>query len=306
MSEEKPIEAIESELAARLGTPLEQLRAQRAHCPPLASVRALASGTMPEEMQTALQQHVSSCDSCGALAADLLDDELTAPSENEGQRIAARIAAGKDKGASAASASQTSRRGAASPRFTFLRPALAGVALLALFVVISRVGNQPPTPPIATQGVPPAPVIPAVLRLEMPEVHLRAAIVLQPRGEKAASSMVQDMAPALDAYRAQNYAAAARRFAELEKKYPGTVELLFYHGISQLALGQNDDALRLLEHAALLEEEEFAIEIEWYRGLTEYRAGRVAASRARLGNLCKGKSEFTARACEAVKVLDAQ
>lgn len=306
MNHDDKIETLEGELAARLGAPLEQLRAVRAHCPPLEAVRALAGDALPLESQAGVKQHVASCAACQALAADLQDEELTGPTASETQRITARVAAGKDEGAQSAAVANASRIAGRRPLSSLWRPALAVAALVALFVVVSRVGVPPPqqAPPVA-QTVAPAAVIPAALRFELPDVHLRAAAVLRPRGEGGSRGFVADVAPALDAYRAKNFAEAARQFAALETRHPRAVEVFFYGGVSQLALGQNDAAMRSLEGAARLKEQEFASEIAWYLALAEHRAGRLEAARARLQNLCNGKNAFAARACEAVKALDA-
>ena len=103
-------EALERELAARLGTPLEQLRAQRAHCPPLEMVRALSGDALPEQMKTELEQHIEQCASCRALAADLHDEELTATTPAEAQRIRARLNAGMEEDGKASSATARSQQ----------------------------------------------------------------------------------------------------------------------------------------------------------------------------------------------------
>ena len=304
MTDDKQLESRERELAERLGTPLEQLRAQRAHCPPLDAVRALASGAMPQEMEASLRQHVANCPTCTAIASDLQDDELTAPTAGELQRIGARVAVGRGDAAQSASAKATN---ANRPTLGLMiwRPLLAmGVlAILALTVFQFAPQQAPPTPPVAQQ--PPPQTIPEALRLVMPAVRLSASAVLVTRGEGGSQQYLKDLAPAFEAYRAEKYAEAARLFAALEAKYPKASEVFFYGGVSRLHQQEHREGLRLLEQARRLDEPDFADEVSFYLALAQQRTGNSAGARAEFEKLCAAKQESSARACDAAQALNA-
>ena len=297
-------EAWERELAVRLGTPLEQLRAQRAHCPPLESVRALSGDALPEQMKTELEQHIEQCASCRVLSTDLHDEELTATSPAEAQRIRARLSAGMEEGGKASSATARSRQKVGRSFWTLLlRPALVVAAGVLLFVWISRLGTRAPATPPLAQVPPPAATIPAALLLEMPEIRMSPATVLLSRGEHSAQQYLKDLAPALEAYRAADYSKAAAQFAALEAKHPKGIEVFFYGGVSRLHAKQHAGAIRLLVQANALRDADFADEVSWYLGLAHHRAGDTAAARGQFEKLCAGKSEFSSRACEAAKAV---
>lgn len=297
-------ETLERELAVRLGTPLERLRAQRAHCPPLETVRALSGDALPKQVKAELEQHIEQCASCRMLSTDLHDDELTAATPAEAQRIRARLNAGMEEGGKATSATARSQQAAGRSYWVLLlRPALVVAAVVLLFVWIGRMGiREPATPPIA-QVPPPAATIPAVLLLEMPEIRMGPATVLLSRGEQSGQQYLKDLAPALEAYRAADYAQAAGQFAALEPKHPKGIEVFFYGGVSRLHAKQNGDAIRLLEKVRALHDPDFDDEASWYLGLAHHRAGDTAAARGQFERLCAGKSEFSSRACEAAKAV---
>ncbi len=294
-------ETLERELAARLGAPLEELRARRAHCPPLEVLRAAAGDALADERKAEVERHLRACSLCRMLAADLQDDELAAPSPTEAQRIRARVLAEVGARATAATA-PIERRGAPTWWPRILRPALA-LAVLALLIWAGRMAFQKPEAPVVPRQPQPAPALAAALRLEMPELKLRASTVLVTRGGGDSQQYLRDLAPGLKAYRAGDYAAAAREFSALEPKYPKAVEVFFYGGVSWLHEGARESAVRSLERARALNEPDFADEVAWYLGLAYHRAGNAEAARAQFEKLCAGKSGFSARACDAAREL---
>jgi tetratricopeptide (TPR) repeat protein len=302
MSDDPQLDTIERDLVARLGAPLEQVRARCADCPPPASVRAFAMGTMPDEMAATVRRHVASCEICAAIAADLNDDELTAVTAGEAQRIRARVTAGVQDSPRAAVAVRPSRRGFGW-RLAVLGPALAAAAALVLFIWTGR--TRVPSTPVSTvaEAPPAAPTIPAALQLDMPELRISAAAVLVTRGEGGSEPYLKDLAAPFDAYRAGKYADAARLLAALETKYPKATEVFFYGGVCRLHEQDTDEALRRFEHARALGEPEFAAEVSFYRALALHRAGRVEAARTEFDRLCAAKGEFQTRACEAARAM---
>ena len=126
-------------------------------------------------------------------------------------------------------------------------PALAAAAVLVLIVgVLRRSGSdrpfdQRPLPPPESQVAVAQPAPAFTLALDKADVKLTpAALVLRSDGRGA--RFVDDIAPALDAYRAGDYAEADRRFA-LSDAISKSVEVAFYRGVSRLFL--NDHRQRL-------------------------------------------------------------
>src|SRR5258708_33461150 len=88
------LETLEKEFATRIGTRIDELRARRAHCPPLEVLRAASGDALPVERKAEVEQHLRACSLCRTLARDLQNDELAGPSRAEARRIRARVEAG--------------------------------------------------------------------------------------------------------------------------------------------------------------------------------------------------------------------
>src|SRR5262249_52533954 len=111
------------------------------------------------------------------------------------------------------------------------------------------------------------------------------------------------IAPALDAFRASNYADVDRRLAALQARYPTSVEVVFYRGIALLFLNDPPGAVRSLEAARRVDDGAFASEIGWYLAVASERAGDVARARTELETLCRQAGARRAQACEAASKL---
>jgi hypothetical protein len=125
------------------------------------------------------------------------------------------------------------------------------------------------------------------------------------RGPSGASSIVDDLAPALDAFRASDYARAAQALEPLEGRYPTAVEPPFYRGISLLFLNDPGGAFVELRRAERLADATFSPDVAWYLAVAEQRAGRTVEARARLDAVCRSANTHAADACNAIKKLDA-
>jgi tetratricopeptide (TPR) repeat protein len=132
-------------------------------------------------------------------------------------------------------------------------------------------------------------------------VKLTAAALLL-RGDRT-QNFVDDVADGLNAYRAGDYEKAARALEALEPRYPKSVEILFYAGISRLMLNQAPAAVRALEAARALSDDTFADDAAWYLAVAYERAGDVDRSRALLAALCRGSSARAAHACAAAETF---
>jgi hypothetical protein len=287
MKRDEELELLERELAVALGTPLEELHARRALCPPLDLLRASAAEVLPDDRQAAVDEHLRACALCRALAADLQDDSLTSPAAGDARRVRSRIEAARPQ--------------KPPVRYGWMwRPALA-LAALALVAWFAWPRPRPAgAPPVAARATPAA--IPDALRLEMPDLRIRASVALITRGgDDDARQYLSDLAPALNAYRSGTYGLAAREFAALEAKYPQAIEVFFYGGVSSLERGDGDAAVRALERARTLGEPEFAEDVGWYLGLAYHRTGNLEAARAGFAKLCASDGGYSTRACEAAR-----
>jgi hypothetical protein len=180
------------------------------------------------------------------------------------------------------------------------------VLLAVLVVRRSRPGepaaNVPPQSPPQVATVPsPAPA-PFHIRLEKPEVRFTAAALVL-RGQGGGPRFVDVIAPAIAAYRAGDYATAARDLAPLATRYPKSVEVPFYLGVSRLFLDDAVGARSSLEAAQRVSEEGFADDVEWYLAIANDRAGRRSEARAGLDRLCRSTSPRARPACDAAEQL---
>jgi predicted Zn-dependent protease len=188
-------------------------------------------------------------------------------------------------------------------------PAFAAAAVFIVTVaILRRAPGSLPTP--QRQGAPEGQVAATrpssfVLALDQPDVKLtQTALVLRSAGSDG--RFVDDIAPALNAYRAHDYAEADRRFAAVKPQYPKSVELSFYHAIVRLFLNDAAGAIASLQSARRLDDGSFAPEISWYLAVAYERAGESVRARAELDTLCRRSSAFSKRACEAAPKLAPQ
>jgi hypothetical protein len=286
--EREALEPVQDELAA--------LRERHANDPPIDLLRAAHADALPPDLQTRVSDHLTDSAWSRTLVegANDVDHSLDGHASD---RLFARI-----------TKSATPR-----PRwFSTTRVVSRALAAVAVLVVIaalwmSRRGTAPAAPssqPITSQtSIARAEPNPIELPLRKPDVRLSAA-ALTWRGPAGASSFVDDLAPALDAFRASDYSRAAQMLAPLERQYPKAVEPPFYRGISLLFLNDPNAAVDELQTAARLADDTFSMDVDWYLAVAELRAGRLAAARVYLDPLCRTANAHTADACDALKKLD--
>ena len=194
--------------------------------------------------------------------------------------------------------------------WSWLRPALAFVAVLAVGLAAWIVfGRAPESTPVMTpqpeQPIAAAPARPAFqLPLDKPEVTLSLAAMTW-RGSQGNNQLLSELKIPLDAYREGNYVVANREFSRLEARYPDTVEVFFYGGVTRLFLDQPDRAMVALTRAGELADATLIDRVNWYRAVAEQRAGRVADARSRLESLCRNGRTYAAQACRAGEHMDA-
>ena len=300
----------ERDAVTGLGDQLDAMRHRHVNDPPVEMLRAAHADALPEPLQTSVSEHLAASAMSRTLAEGLGDDGPTL-SREEQDRLLARIMKEAGQQSSSASASGyggTGRQGA----WRWLRPVLAGsglVAIASLVWVVSKtteVGERLRPPETQVVVNLPAAAPPFLLPYEKPEVRLGLA-ALTWRGASPTSDdgnqLLADLKPGLDAYRRSDYATANRELTALSTRYPGTIEILFYQGVSRLFLEDYTGAIAAFEAADAVGDATFASDVSWYRAVAEQRVGNVATARARLDAICTARGGDAARACTALEQL---
>lgn len=288
----------EIETFASLEDELADLRERHRDDPPLDLLRAAGADALPDPLQEKVTAYLHSSDWNRALVEGA---DQAAPSLDAawGDRLLTRIR----KGPLDQAATARPLRWTWAPAW-----ALAAVVIAALAGVVWRNASRPiETPATAGREASPAIAQPPSqpprrtfkLELAKPEVKLTATALIV-RGKGQTGRFVDEAAPGLNAYRAGDYENAAREFEALQPRYPKSVEITFYLGISRLFLDDTSAAVRALESARELNDESFNDDAAWYLAVAYERAGVPDRSRALLEDLCRGKGAFAARACAAV------
>jgi hypothetical protein len=281
----------EDELPAPVRQELDALMARHRDDPPLAVLRAASADALPEPLQTAASAALdgSAWNRALVAGADAADAELDAAATD---RLLARI----HQQAGSAGASRTRRR------LSTWQPllGLAAAAILVTTVVYLRQSGPAVTPTGTPPAVPGAsPAVPAFrLPLEAPAVKLTtSALVVRSAGSRG--TFADDAGAAFDAYRAGDYRTAASEFARLEPRYPSSVEVPFYLGVSRLFLDDAPGAVTSLAAARRIADDTFRADIGWYLAVADERVGDITGARLELDTLCRGQSAYATRACDA-------
>ncbi len=290
------LESWEREWLEGAGSAVEAAREASAQCPSFRLLSAAAAEVLPPEEQRAVEAHVAACESCRAFQADLaaIEPDALEPAEVDSGLAAIRRAVESE----------------ANPgRRAWWRTALATTALAVIAVaVVWRVAPRGPALP-ARPGLPPAAPVAAPLTstapepaaspagqspagpaLDKPDVKFTMAALAWRSPGGTANEFLAAIAPAVNAYRAGQYGDAENEFAKLRSRFPGSVEVPFYQGVSQLFLGKNPEAAASLESAARLSDDSFAADVSWYLAIACQRAGRPAEAREKFAALCRGAS----------------
>lgn len=282
----------EQEFRRELEAALAANRAAAGPCPKTDLLMAARSG-VPLEAARAIERHVALCPICRQLSQDLAEHEFPSVSAAEDRRIRARW-----------------QRAGTQPAHFWLRSwqmlSLAAVitASVMVMVVVRSTRQAPTVPKMVTRAVPPAPATTDVFTLAKAAIKVPATAALTFRGgSNAGKAYLGDLAAALEPYRADDYAEAARRLESLSRKYPDAAEPLFYAGVSQLFLNQNDAAIRLLEAARQHPGDTLRDDIAWYLAVAFDRAGRTADARREAEALCMDPGEYKERACAAANAI---
>ena len=127
-----------------------------------------------------------------------------------------------------------------------------------------------------------------------------AALVLRGQPGGASEPYLRELGAALEPYRASQYAEAARRLAELGRKFPDAVEPPFYEGVAKLLLEDTAGAVAALENARRIGGEALNDDIAWYLAAARERAGEWDRAVLLLRPLCQSESVHRKAACQAL------
>lgn len=281
-------DADERKALAGLEAEFDELRSRHRGDPAFELLRAADAGVLPESMQEPLAGHLQRSAWSRALVDGANGDE-PALDDVSARALLTRMNR------------STKPPAVRFPRLPSWFSALAAAAVLVVVVGLLREGD----PGVEPASQPPRPTVPPVaerpgvtLALERPDVKLTTrAMVL--RSDARDARFVDDIAPALDAYRAGDYARAESQFAALRARYPKAIEPPFYRGIAHLFLNDAAAAIQSLQAAQRLDDGTFAAEIRWYLAVAYQRVGDMARANAELEQLCREKSPYAERACDA-------
>ena len=291
----------ERQALAGLEDQIDAMRRRHVGAPPCELLRAAQAEALPEDLQTSVSEHLAASAMSRTLAEGLGED-APALSAEEQERLLARIM--KDARKESAPASV----------WGWFRPVLVGtgiVAVASLVWIVSKgteVGERlaPPASQVVV-ALPPAVPPPFLLPFEKPDVRLGMGALTwrgsAPSATDDGNQLLADMKPGLDAYRRNDYATANRELTALAGRYPGTIEILFYQGVSRLFLNDYTGALAAFDAADAIGDRTFAGDVTWYRAVAEQRSGNVAEARDRLEGICGARGPDAARACTALEQL---
>ena len=296
----------EREALAGLEDQIDAMRRRHVNDPPLELLRAAQADALPSDLQASVSEHLAASPMSRALAEDLGEDASSLSAEDQ-ERLLARIM-------------KEASKSSPSVGWGWLRPILLGTGVVAMASLVWFVAREtelgerigPPETQVVVALPPAAP--PFLLPFEKPDVRLGMG-ALTWRGSSPATDdgnqLLKDLKAGLDAYRSGDYATADRELSALATRYPGTIEILFYQGVSRLFLNDLSGAITAFEAADAIGDQTFAADVAWYRAVAEQRAGNAANARARLEAIC-GEADRSvrqpdqrnaARACTALEQL---
>jgi cytochrome c-type biogenesis protein CcmH/NrfG len=260
-----------------------------ATCPSPELGQASRMGILPTHLQENVARHVEHCVVCRALLEALDDSSVGSLTPEERDRIRTRI---------------HTKLGASTPAFGLNRLWLTAAAVVALVAIGSVLVWQFRSAPSQITGDAGQPDVPSIFQLEKPAIPARTGTDLVWRGSPD-SGAAEDLSRALEPYRADDFAEAARRLRALVSRYPASASGHFHLGVSELFLAADAEAIIALENAERLakDDAEMARETAWYLALAYRRTGQRERAAAKLDALCRAGSARAGQACGGLREL---
>ena len=263
-------------------------------CPPVAMVRVISAGVLPEAEQARISKHVAGCGVCQALVGDFEDAEVLRITRQQERRLRDRIF------------NEIQPTGARRWSFGFTGWKAAflvssAVVVVALSLLLWQHAAPSRAVPRQTSAVALTPTVPDVLQLDKPQ--LEAAPHLTWRGAGPQERLQVELEEALEPYRSGNYSEARTLLQRISTKYPRSAEAFFYAGICDLYLKQDAAAAENLDRARNLGTAPQAKQATWYLSIALVREGKRAEARTLLTSLCHSAGPDQTRACEAATEL---
>jgi tetratricopeptide (TPR) repeat protein len=236
------------------------------------SAERYVSGRMPDDEQSAFEEHFFTCDACLSRVQDL-------------QTLAQALAAARP------AATRVSR-----VRFAWMGAIAASLLLTLTIWEARRVVGPPLVPSAVAPSVKPGALPPAAPAPESPALESPApatpsqplptagdriaqmAAIVPPRYVSLPTRSAEDadaaaFSAAMSRYSAGRYADAARRLRAASANSPGSGHVQFFLGISELMIGNAPAARAALRRAAASGEQPYADESHFYLAKSALRAG---------------------------------
>ena len=231
-------------------------------CLAASEILAYVNGEPPEARGAEIEAHLDECRLCQEAVEGVAGLEWREGFLKSTDKVLARVRSRTDEAVMAAAvAPPTASRFRPAPRYLTLAAALAVASGAAIY--LSRTG----------------PAEALFLRHFEPYPSTRPIV----RGATG-----DDMATALALYEARDYRGALAVLDGHLARDPKDPVILFYAGLSRLALGQGPEAARNLEQVIRLGESELEGPAEWYLALAHLRSEDFAAARSRLAGIAGG------------------
>lgn len=286
----------EREALESISREVDEIQERHAADPSVDLLRAAHADALPSELQDDMSAFLRD-DRWSRTLVESLEDTGAALTSADEDRLLRRV-----KQAASVDAGERRTRMAwlALPAFAAIAILIIGAATWKMFT-----GPGPSSKPASTTAD--RPVLPPSeptfsIPLEKAEVRLTpAALTWRVPGR---NTFVEDVKPAMDAYRSGEYRQSADAFSALASKYPQSVEVFFYQGVCRLLLADARGARDALTRAERVAEGPFVDDTAWYLAIADERLGDLGAARTRLERLCRGTGPRSAAACEAQKKID--
>jgi tetratricopeptide (TPR) repeat protein len=242
-------------------------------------ILAYLEGSLPAERQAEVDRHLLECRLCGGAVEGVDGIEWREGFLRSADSVRARVRARTAAAVTAATAARArARRFRPAPRFLALAATLVLGAGTAVYL-----GRPGPGQALFNRYFEPYPSNRPVVRGSAPADARSSALAL---------------------YEAHDYSGALAAFEAGLRQEPGDAEVLFYAGLSRLAMGQAREAVRDLEQVRQRGDSELRAPAAWYLALAHLRGRDLAAARSQLAQVVEGGGFYRDRAQALLSDLD--